>query len=265
MLGAALSHIEQGFKVFPEKSDKTPLTEHGLKDCTQIQVRVKEFWGRWPNAGIGLDVFAYRRISQIASLVGEENVQQAIAEVVLQFREHEYNNMRLWQIFQKGDQAQQKAVRHKYQSCVLNGPEEATARWAFAPNMTLSSPSFTECQSIPGRYTSQGLNISPSLAWSAPPDGTQSLVITMHDMDSYKRLISHWMLFNIPPDLRELPEAISLQGQLPSSFLQGENDYGKIGYYGPRSTSPFHRTSTPLFFNCSTMLSFRAHFGPPLN
>lgn len=96
-------------------------------------------------------------------------------------------------------------------------------------------------QSMPDRYTTDGLNISPLLAWSKPPEGTRSLAITMERLDSYPRLTSHWILFNIPPDLRELPEAIPAKEQLPSSFLQGKNDYGKIGYYGPRPTSSLHQ------------------------
>jgi len=54
MLDAALGYIAEGFRVFPTKPDKKPLTEHGLKDATQLQIRVKEYWARWPNAGIGL-------------------------------------------------------------------------------------------------------------------------------------------------------------------------------------------------------------------
>jgi len=54
MLEAALSYIAQGFKVFPVRPDKKPLNEHGLKDATQLQIDVKDYWGKWPNAGIGL-------------------------------------------------------------------------------------------------------------------------------------------------------------------------------------------------------------------
>jgi putative DNA primase/helicase len=51
---AAFTYISQGFKVFPVKIDKKPLTAHGLKDATQTQAGVREFWTRWPDAGIAL-------------------------------------------------------------------------------------------------------------------------------------------------------------------------------------------------------------------
>lgn len=52
MIEAALSYIAQGFKVFPVKPDKKPLTTHGLKDATQTQSGVREYWTHWPDAGI---------------------------------------------------------------------------------------------------------------------------------------------------------------------------------------------------------------------
>ena len=54
MSDAAFSYVAQGFRVFPVKPDKTPLTKHGLKDATQTQLGVKEYWTRWPDAGIAL-------------------------------------------------------------------------------------------------------------------------------------------------------------------------------------------------------------------
>lgn len=54
MLEAALAYVAEGFKIFPCNIDKTPLTAHGLKDCTQMQLRVQEMWTQWPLASIGL-------------------------------------------------------------------------------------------------------------------------------------------------------------------------------------------------------------------
>ncbi len=54
MLEAALEYIAMKLPVFPVRLDKKPYTPHGLKDATLLQVRAKEYWQRWPAAGIGL-------------------------------------------------------------------------------------------------------------------------------------------------------------------------------------------------------------------
>lgn len=54
ILEAALDYVAQGFRVFPVGLDKKPLTRHGLKDAKQTQLGVREYWGKYPNAGIGL-------------------------------------------------------------------------------------------------------------------------------------------------------------------------------------------------------------------
>ncbi len=54
MIEAALSYIEQGYRVFPIKPDKKPLTPNGLKDATQTHLGIRDYWTRWPDAGIAL-------------------------------------------------------------------------------------------------------------------------------------------------------------------------------------------------------------------
>jgi hypothetical protein len=50
-MDACIPYIALGFKIFPVKTDKKPLTAHGLKDATQTQAGVRELWTRWPDAG----------------------------------------------------------------------------------------------------------------------------------------------------------------------------------------------------------------------
>lgn len=54
-LDAALNYAYRGWHIFPCKPrGKTPLTRHGFKDATIHPDRVREMWGRWPDANIGI-------------------------------------------------------------------------------------------------------------------------------------------------------------------------------------------------------------------
>jgi len=55
----------------------------------------------------------------------------------------------------------------------------------------------------------------------------------MDDPDAPGGVFTHWVLFNIPSDNRQLPEAVPTQAQLPSGAIQGKNDFRRIGYGGP--------------------------------
>ena len=99
--------------------------------------------------------------------------------------------------------------------------------------LSLSSIAFQDGERIPAKYTCEGQDISPPLVWSEPPQGTQSLALIVDDPDAPGGVFTHWVVFNILPDSRQLPEAIPAQAQLPSGALQGKNDFGRIGYGGP--------------------------------
>jgi Raf kinase inhibitor-like YbhB/YbcL family protein len=75
---------------------------------------------------------------------------------------------------------------------------------------------------------------SPELSWTAPPSGTQSFALVVFDKDSpFGFKFTHWVLYDIPPDKRELLENTPKQDQLPDGSRQGKNDYDRIGYVGP--------------------------------
>lgn len=99
--------------------------------------------------------------------------------------------------------------------------------------LSVSSPAFQEGDRIPGNYTCQGQDVSPALAWGEPPVGAQSFALIMDDPDAPGGVFTHWVLFNIPSNTRQLPQAVPTQAQLPSGALQGKNDFGRIGYGGP--------------------------------
>jgi Raf kinase inhibitor-like YbhB/YbcL family protein len=101
------------------------------------------------------------------------------------------------------------------------------------PKLKVTSSAFDEGQPIPREFTGEGADRSPSLKWDAAPPRTQSLVVLVEDPDAPGGTFTHWVLFNLPADTRELPENASA-GKLPEGAVQGTNDFGKTGYNGPK-------------------------------
>ena len=106
---------------------------------------------------------------------------------------------------------------------------------------------------IPNKYEGSrentpcnGQDISPQLSWSPPPEGTQSFVLIVIDKDSPLWFnFVHWVLYDLSPDKRELPEGIAKRGELQDGSRQGNNGFDKIGYAGP--CPPGHSPHRYLF------------------
>jgi hypothetical protein len=111
--------------------------------------------------------------------------------------------------------------------------------------MKLTSTSFEGSQ-IPAKFTCNGVGISPQLAWSAAPAGTQSLALIVTDPDAPGRTFVHWVLYDLPAGAQSLPEGLPTQYQLPDGSRQGRNDFGNLGYGGPcpPGHSPHHYVFT---------------------
>jgi Raf kinase inhibitor-like YbhB/YbcL family protein len=100
--------------------------------------------------------------------------------------------------------------------------------------MDVTSTAFLEGTTIPKVNTGDGKDISPPLRWSGAPANTQSIALLCDDPDApRKEPWVHWVLFNMPADTRELPEAVPASDTLPGGGKQGKNDFGNIGYGGP--------------------------------
>jgi Raf kinase inhibitor-like YbhB/YbcL family protein len=97
---------------------------------------------------------------------------------------------------------------------------------------TLHTNSFPNGGEIPRKYTCEGEDVSPQLSWSDPPARAQSLALIVEDPDAPSGTFTHWVLYGLPSDTRELAEGAS-KGQLPGGARQGRNDFGKLGYSGP--------------------------------
>ena len=93
------------------------------------------------------------------------------------------------------------------------------------------SAAFVMGSAIPDRYACT--SCSPPLEWGEMPTNTQSIAVLCDDPDAPIGDWVHWVLFNLAPDTRSLPEAVARDADLPGDAVQGMNDYNRVGYDGP--------------------------------
>lgn len=118
-------------------------------------------------------------------------------------------------------------------------------------SLTLSSTSFPAAGSIPVRCSCDGQDISPQLAWTDPPAGTQSLILIVDDPDAPDPAAPtmtwvHWVLYNLPPAAASLTEGVA-DRDLPRGTRQGLNDWQRTGYGGPCPPIGRHRYVHKLY------------------
>ena len=106
----------------------------------------------------------------------------------------------------------------------------------------ISSPAFDNDQSIPPRFTADGVDLSPELRIDGVPEGTKSLALIMDDPDAPMGTWVHWVLWNIPPDA-----ALIAEGAEPEGSAGGRNGWGRTGYGGPAPPSGTHRYFFKLY------------------
>jgi hypothetical protein len=117
--------------------------------------------------------------------------------------------------------------------------------------MTLTSGAFAPGGAIPARYTCDGRDCSPALAWTGVPAGTKSLVLIVDDPDAPdpaapKMTWVHWVLYNLPARDGGLAEAVS-SADLPAGTREGLNDWKRTGYGGPCPPIGRHRYFHKLY------------------
>jgi len=115
--------------------------------------------------------------------------------------------------------------------------------------MRIESSAFAHQAEIPSRHTCEGEDVSPPLAFTDLPEGTQSLALVVDDPDAPdpaapKRVWVHWVLYDIPPTTRGF-DAGQKAGTTPGR--DGKNDWGKPGYGGPCPPIGRHRYFHKLY------------------
>jgi hypothetical protein len=122
---------------------------------------------------------------------------------------------------------------------------------ASASAFSLTSPAFGAGQSIPRIHTCEGDDLSPPLAWTAPPPGTKALALIVDDPDAPdpaapRMVFVHWVLYNLPPAAGALPQAAQAAA-LPPGTRVGTNDFRRSGYGGPCPPIGRHRYFFKLY------------------
>jgi Raf kinase inhibitor-like YbhB/YbcL family protein len=117
--------------------------------------------------------------------------------------------------------------------------------------LTLTSPAFAHGASIPERFTCEGDDVSPALAWTGAPTGTRSFALIVDDPDAPdpahpKMTYVHWVLYNLPATMQGLPEGVS-EKDLPAGSIEGLNDWKRAGYGGPCPPIGRHRYFHKLY------------------
>jgi Raf kinase inhibitor-like YbhB/YbcL family protein len=116
-----------------------------------------------------------------------------------------------------------------FSGCISNNTEEER----IMETISVYSDVFEEGGTLSKEYTCDGKNISPDIGWKGIPEGTKSIALIMDDPDAPGRTFVHWVIYNIPEESTGLPPGVSKNESLSDGSLQGKNDLGEIGYYGP--------------------------------
>ncbi|MFB6103344.1 MAG: YbhB/YbcL family Raf kinase inhibitor-like protein [Haloplanus sp.] len=113
--------------------------------------------------------------------------------------------------------------------------------------MELSSPAFRDGDPIPERYGYTADDINPPLEITDPPADAESLVLIIDDPDAVEpagKVWLHWLVWNIDPTRKRVPEDWSTD---TAAAVEGENDYGDVGYGGPNPPDREHTYRFRLF------------------
>ncbi len=113
--------------------------------------------------------------------------------------------------------------------------------------LTLQSSAFTDGGDIPVQFTCDGTNVSPPLSWKGSPQATKSFALICDDPDAPVGTWVHWVVYDIPAEVTQLPEHFPAQEETNQSIRQGLNDFRNIGYGGPCPPGGKHRYFFKLY------------------
>lgn len=124
--------------------------------------------------------------------------------------------------------------------CQHTGTDADTAS-SFIPKCSgqfvLSSSAVTNGGTLPVEFTGDGESSTLPLEWAGAPPETKSYAVIMHHVDPQGLIKWYWTLYNISPDVHNLPKNVTGIGTL------GNNSVNRgIGYAPPHSKGPGAKT-----------------------
>lgn len=110
--------------------------------------------------------------------------------------------------------------------------------------MKLKSTDFNDYNLLPISCGYSFGNKMPTLYVEDIPSGTKNLAVTIYDSDVlyYDRELTHWLAWDVPIEIGEFTDI-----NLPPGVVQGTNDMGTLGYYGPVLEREIHHIHFLIF------------------
>ena len=99
----------------------------------------------------------------------------------------------------------------------------------------VTSPAFTDGDPVPARFTCDGEEVSPPLAWTASTADAAAWAVVVEDPDAPDGTFTHWVLLAAPVPTRSLAA-----GEVPGGAAQADNSAGTAGWTGPCPPSGTH-------------------------
>lgn len=131
-------------------------------------------------------------------------------------------------------------------------PTEPSSALLIDDALLVTSPSFSANGPIPTKYTCEGENTSPALAWSEVPAATKSFAVVVEDPDSPdpaapRQVFVHRVLYNLSANARLIPEGAMSAAAIAGGGRDGTNDYGTARWSGPCPPKGRHRYFYKVF------------------
>jgi Raf kinase inhibitor-like YbhB/YbcL family protein len=111
--------------------------------------------------------------------------------------------------------------------------------------LLVTSPAFASGGELSDRYTQNGEGVSPPIAWTRGPQGTQSYVLLAEDAGVNRpEPVFHWVVYDIPSTMTTVSGNQPADATLNNGAMQGLNVRKAHGFLGPKppagQTHPYH-------------------------